>query len=218
MKTIKLAIVGGLLAGALAVPGISVMADDHGKLHIPPGHMPPPGRCRIWYPGTPPGHQPAPGDCRILSRQLPRGAWLVSRDRIWRYDDRPDYYYHRPYASYGRPDGHDDHRYPPHGVYEGPNYSRKSEIRSDIKDVHEARKNVQENQQQVQKNYSELNIDRAELRSDIRNGVNQKEIRQDRREIREDQQKIAASKKDLRQSENKLNGASHELRDDLRRK
>jgi len=25
---------------------------------IPPGHMPPPGKCRIWYPNRPPGQQP----------------------------------------------------------------------------------------------------------------------------------------------------------------
>jgi hypothetical protein len=44
---------------------------------IPPGHMPPPGACRIWYPDRPPGHQPPPGDCRALERQVPPGAWLI---------------------------------------------------------------------------------------------------------------------------------------------
>lgn len=49
------------------------------ELHIPPGHLPPPGSCRIWYPGRPPGHQPSPGDCAILTRRVPLGAWLISR-------------------------------------------------------------------------------------------------------------------------------------------
>jgi len=44
---------------------------------IPPGHMPPPGSCRIWYPGKPPGQQPPPGDCGKLRRQIPPGAWLI---------------------------------------------------------------------------------------------------------------------------------------------
>jgi hypothetical protein len=218
MKTLKLAIVSGLLAGALTLPAISAVADDHGKLHIPPGHLPPAGRCRIWYPGTPPGRQPPPGDCRVLSRQLPRGAWLVSRDRIWRYDERPDYYYYgRPYPSHGRPDWRDDHRYP-RGVYEQRRYSDKGEIKQDARDIREARKNVQGNRDQLEKNYNELKKDRAELRSDISSAASQKEIRQDRREIREDAQKIAASKQQLRQSERKLDAAHQELREDLRKR
>ena len=44
---------------------------------IPPGHMPPPGQCRIWIPGKPPGHQSPPGDCWALKNQLPPGAWLI---------------------------------------------------------------------------------------------------------------------------------------------
>ena len=44
---------------------------------IPPGHLPPPGKCRIWFPGRPPGHQPPPGDCHILRLEVPPGAHLI---------------------------------------------------------------------------------------------------------------------------------------------
>jgi hypothetical protein len=45
--------------------------------HVPPGHLPPPGACRIWYPDRPPGHQPPPGPCHALRYQVPPGAVLV---------------------------------------------------------------------------------------------------------------------------------------------
>ncbi|MGD2046851.1 MAG: hypothetical protein PVJ80_15165 [Gemmatimonadota bacterium] len=32
-------------------------------VHVPPGHRPGPGQCRVWYPGVPPGHQPAAFAC-----------------------------------------------------------------------------------------------------------------------------------------------------------
>jgi hypothetical protein len=44
---------------------------------IPKGHMPPPGKCRIWYPDLPPGHQPPPGNCDELKYDVPRDAWLI---------------------------------------------------------------------------------------------------------------------------------------------
>jgi len=53
------------------------------RLPIPRGHLPPPGRCRVWLPGVPPGHQPAPGPCRALERRVPRGGWLVERPRAY---------------------------------------------------------------------------------------------------------------------------------------
>ena len=52
---------------------------EHKYFKIPPGHLPPPGECRIWYPGKPPGHQPPPGDCAALHWRVPPGAWLIHR-------------------------------------------------------------------------------------------------------------------------------------------
>ncbi len=48
-------------------------------LGIPPGHLPPPGRCRVWIPGDPPGHQTPSGPCSELASQVPPGGWLVYR-------------------------------------------------------------------------------------------------------------------------------------------
>jgi len=49
------------------------------ELGIPPGHLPPPGSCRIWMPGRPPGHQPASGACDELAHRVPAGGWLIYR-------------------------------------------------------------------------------------------------------------------------------------------
>lgn len=43
-------------------------------IDIPPGHRPPPGQCRVWYPGRPPGQQPPPGDCDVT---VPADAVLI---------------------------------------------------------------------------------------------------------------------------------------------
>jgi hypothetical protein len=53
---------------------------------IPPGHLPPPGQCRIWFPGDPPGQQPPPGSCADLEWRVPLGAWLIYGPSE-RYDD-----------------------------------------------------------------------------------------------------------------------------------
>lgn len=49
----------------------------HEKLHIPPGHYPPPGECRVWFPGRPPGHQPPPTRCDRAYASVPPGAWVL---------------------------------------------------------------------------------------------------------------------------------------------
>lgn len=74
------AVVAALMCSAVA--GCAVYGDvpyRHPALHvdIPPGHMPPPGECRIWFPDRPPGQQPAPGNCHELQYQVPPGAILV---------------------------------------------------------------------------------------------------------------------------------------------
>lgn len=48
-------------------------------LGIPPGHLPPPGECRVWYPGRPPGQQPPPRRCSAVGAEAPPGTWLLFR-------------------------------------------------------------------------------------------------------------------------------------------
>jgi hypothetical protein len=59
--------------------GVGENGNGVGRLGIPPGHLPPPGSCRVWIPGQPPGRQSPPGDCETLAASIPPGAWLVSR-------------------------------------------------------------------------------------------------------------------------------------------
>ncbi len=62
---------------ATANPNASTSA----RLGIPPGHLPPPGQCRVWVPGEAPGRQKdgAAGDCAWVQARVPPGAWLVWR-------------------------------------------------------------------------------------------------------------------------------------------
>jgi hypothetical protein len=50
-----------------------------GPLGVPPGHLPPPGQCRLWYPGRPPGQQPRAGSCATVERAAPAGSWILYR-------------------------------------------------------------------------------------------------------------------------------------------
>lgn len=54
--------------------------------HVPPGHYPPPGSCRLWFPGRPPGHQPPPTRCGALVGRVPHGAFVLYNDRAWDAD------------------------------------------------------------------------------------------------------------------------------------
>ncbi|MBP5971074.1 tetratricopeptide repeat protein [Pseudomonas iridis] len=63
-------------AGTLQMANVEPERAD-ADIEIPRGHMPPPGKCRIWFPDRQPGHQPAPGKCKKLRYRVPSGAYLV---------------------------------------------------------------------------------------------------------------------------------------------
>lgn len=50
-------------------------------LGVPPGHLPQPGECRVWIPGTPPGRQPRPRSrsCEGIAAAAPAGSWILYR-------------------------------------------------------------------------------------------------------------------------------------------
>lgn len=64
---------------------------------IPPGHLPPPGECRVWYHGRPPGQQSPPTDCRTaewIARRDPYARVIYGGDRergYWERADRGDW-------------------------------------------------------------------------------------------------------------------------------
>src|ERR671930_2006323 len=53
----------------------------YATLGVPPGHLPDPGECRLWYPGIAPGQQPRPRSrpCEGLADVAPAGSWVVYR-------------------------------------------------------------------------------------------------------------------------------------------
>ena len=50
-------------------------------LGVPPGHLPRPGECRVWIPGTPPGRQPGARSrsCDGIAALAPAGSWIIYR-------------------------------------------------------------------------------------------------------------------------------------------
>lgn len=66
-----------ILSGCVAYGESYYYPEPAGPAHVPKGHLPPPGQCRIWFPDRPPGHQPPPGDCYDLERSIPPGATLI---------------------------------------------------------------------------------------------------------------------------------------------
>ena len=84
---------GFLLAGLLTALGACVpvvigegsppvvVSGGPRALHIPPGHYPPPGHCRLWYPDRPPGHQPPPVRCEQLVAGP--GGFILYNGQAW---------------------------------------------------------------------------------------------------------------------------------------
>ena len=61
--------------------GAGVRPSTAATLGVPPGHLPNPGECRIWIPGTPPGQQPKPKSrsCGGIAALAPAGSWIIYR-------------------------------------------------------------------------------------------------------------------------------------------
>lgn len=59
----------------------SVRPSTAATLGVPPGHLPNPGECRVWIPGTPPGQQPKPKSrsCGGIAALAPAGSWIIYR-------------------------------------------------------------------------------------------------------------------------------------------
>jgi hypothetical protein len=53
--------------------------DAAATLSVPPGQLPPPGLCRVWFPGRPPGRQPKARPCSEVESVAPAGAWVLYR-------------------------------------------------------------------------------------------------------------------------------------------
>ena len=67
--------------GGSTTPPPPPMRPSYQSLGIEPGHLPPPGSCRVWYPNESPGQQPPPTSCENALREAPLGTWVLSRDR-----------------------------------------------------------------------------------------------------------------------------------------
>ena len=91
MRTVPVFLVLLALMSLLGVGCAPVVVGEHPPavvgprtFHVPPGHYPPPGHCRLWYPGRPPGHQPPPVPCERLI--VGPGAFILYNDAPWDAD------------------------------------------------------------------------------------------------------------------------------------
>jgi hypothetical protein len=78
MRTLQLTLIGA----ALVALSSTADAQKRGKAgdKVPPGHLPPPGLCRVWIDGVPPGRQPAATDCQTAIATRPANARILYGD------------------------------------------------------------------------------------------------------------------------------------------
>jgi hypothetical protein len=95
MRLAALAALLGLMTVAVpdsaSAQGRGRGGDERGRAAqgIPPGHLPPPGECRVWYDNRPPGQQPPPTSCANARATVARGSGrVVYGDAVRRNDDR----------------------------------------------------------------------------------------------------------------------------------
>lgn len=60
-------------------PSVTAGSSTAVALGVPPGQLPPPGRCRVWVPGRPPGRQARARACDGILATAPPGAWILYR-------------------------------------------------------------------------------------------------------------------------------------------
>jgi hypothetical protein len=94
MRTAAVMLLIGLVASPAAAQGRGGRYGERVQ-RIPPGHLPPPGECRVWYDDRPAGHQPPPTNCRDAERIASRDRYARviygggdRRDDVWREDPR----------------------------------------------------------------------------------------------------------------------------------
>jgi hypothetical protein len=66
--------------GSACAPGYKIVRrEPRTSQGIPPGHLPPPGSCRVWHDDRPAGQQPPPTTCRDAERTASRirGARVI---------------------------------------------------------------------------------------------------------------------------------------------
>ena len=106
-----------LLPAALAAQG---RGRGGNKGHVPKGHMPPSGLCRVWYDGVPPGHQPAPTRCDVAEADAYyNGGRVIYGAAAYRERraHRPDRYCDEREYRRGECDYRRDPRRPPRREY-----------------------------------------------------------------------------------------------------
>jgi hypothetical protein len=86
MRAIAFLLAGALLGGCAVVhrDQRAAAAVAPRPLQVSPGQHPPPGSCRVWYPGRPPGRQPTPVPCETLV--VAPGTFLLYEGRAWDVD------------------------------------------------------------------------------------------------------------------------------------
>jgi len=52
------------------------------SLGVEPGHLPPPGSCKVWQPNKPAGQQAPPASCDKVMRAAKAGEWVLFRNKL----------------------------------------------------------------------------------------------------------------------------------------
>jgi hypothetical protein len=190
-------VLAGLLAGALALPGLTATAQAHDK-----GNENGKSKHNFCYDkhGRWRSHPHCPAPRQSHAHQY-YGYREPSYSHYHHRDYTRDRYERRPTVIYVRKDSPYDYR----GRY------IKPPVRDNLRTVDHARSEVRQGREQLRRDRVELRRDRAELRRDIRNRTSKQEIRNDRQEIRDDLRQIKSTRREIRNDRADLDMAHREL-------